>query len=95
MSYPSGEIRLLGKDIYAISYSPDGKYLVYSSPDLEVKRSFDESDWEMTDGHKEGIFVREIATGRTAYVECDVDNYDLWGVERREFYWLDKSVIDG
>lgn len=95
LSYPSGEIRLLGKDIYAVSYSPDGKYLVYSSPDLEVKRSFDESDWEITDGHKEGIFVREIATRRTAYVECDVDNYDSWGVERREFYWLVKSVIDG
>lgn len=33
--------------------------------------------------------------GRTAYVECDADNYDSWGLERREFYWLDKSVIDG
>ena len=95
LSYPSGEIRLLGEDAYAISYSPDGKYLVYSSPDLEVKRSFDESDWEMTDGYKEGIFVREIATGRTAYVECDIDHYDSWGVEWRAFYWLNKSVIDG
>ena len=94
LSYPSGEIRFLGKDIYAISYSPDGKYIVYSSLDLEVKYDFDDSDWEMTDGHKEGIFVREVATGRTAYVGCDVDNYDSWGVEWREFYWLDNNVIE-
>lgn len=94
LSYPSGAIKLLGKDIYAISYSPDGKYLVYSSPDLEVKYDFEDSDWEMTDGHKEGIFVREVATGRTAYVECDVDSYDSSGVQWREFHWLDKSVVD-
>lgn len=31
--------------------------------------------------------------GSTAYVECDADNYDSWGLERREFYWLDKVLL--
>ena len=97
IAYPSGEVTYLGEYMYAISFSPDGKYAAYSS-DVDY-----DSGVGMTDEEYErmericppGICVREIETGKTAYIYWDpYKNPEEDFMEYRSFRWIEKESFE-
>lgn len=88
VNYPSGDIRFLGKDMYSFSYSPDMKYIVYSSIDNEAGMELEPDEIEK---EFSGIYVKEIKSGETAYIGCD---NEWWRLNGRKFYWVDKKALD-
>lgn len=94
-TYPSGEIRYLGKDMYYPCYSPDGKYIAYSSPDGEACYDLDEKESGEVLRILPGIYILEMETGKIAYIKQDV--YDLdWAdrLDSRGFQWVEKDSFD-
>lgn len=94
-TYPSGEIRYLGKDMYYPWYSPDGKYIAYSSPDGEACYDLDEEEAEEVIKILPGIYILEVETGKTAYIKQDIDAID-WAdrLNTRSFQWVEKDCFE-
>ncbi|MBO5055725.1 MAG: hypothetical protein J6C64_05135 [Lachnospiraceae bacterium] len=88
IGYPSGDIKLLGKDMYSLSYSPDRKYIVYSSIDNETGMELEPYEIEE---FLSGIYIQEIETNKIAYIECQ---NEWWQLSRRNFYWIEKDAIN-
>lgn len=88
ISYPSDEIRFLGKDMYSLSYSPDMKYIVYAGIDNEAGLELEPDELAEL---LSGIYIKEIKTGRTAYIEC---NNEWWQVNGRNFCWMEKDAVN-
>ena len=89
-AYPSGEIKYLGKDMYYPRYSPDGKYIAYSSPDMEACYGLDEAEAEEVLRILPGIYILEVETGKTAYIKQDVDD----SLITRTFKWVEKDCFE-
>lgn len=89
-TYPSGEIKYLGKDMYYPWYSPDGKYIVYSSPDMEACYDLDWDETEEVLRILPGIYILEVETGKTAYIKQDVDD----SLITRTFQWVEKDCFE-
>lgn len=87
ISYPISDVKLLGEDMYFMSYSPDMKYIVYSGINNEAGMELEQDEIA---GLLSGIFVKEIKTGKTAYIEC---NYEWWQLNERNFYWIDEDAM--
>lgn len=86
IEYPSGEVTYLGEYLYRPSFSPDGKYLAYSGIDYDNVVGM-----ELEEEHQlppPGIYVKEIETGKTAYI--------YWGrlSQERFFLWLEKESFE-
>ena len=76
IAYPSGEVTYLGEYMYSVCFSPDGKYAAYSSDvdydDGVVMENEKHDEYErMKRICPPGICVREIETGKTAYLYWD------------------------
>ena len=100
IAYPSGEVTYLGEYLYSPCFSPDGKYVAYSSIDydngvtLEEEKYADEYERLMRICPP-GIYVREIETGKTAYIYWDPDkNPDEDYMEYRHFMWIEKEGFE-
>lgn len=90
VSYPSGDMKYIGKDIYSLCYSPDRKYAAYSNCDHDDYYDFDTKDFNEVKTMPEGIYILEIETGRTAYIEQDSElNYQC-----RNFQWGEKKSFN-
>ncbi|MDE5597300.1 MAG: hypothetical protein K2J04_05660, partial [Lachnospiraceae bacterium] len=93
IDYPSGEVTYLGEYLYSPSFSPDGKYMAYSSIDGDNVIDMDPAEYEQTPSP--GIYVREVETGKTAYIywypsrETGEDY-----MESRGFQWLEKEAFE-
>lgn len=46
LTYPSGDLKYLGKDMYCLSYSPDRKYVAYSEPCNEDAFDLNEEEYK-------------------------------------------------
>ena len=92
--YPSGEIKYLGKDMYYLCYSPDGKYIAYSSPDYEAFYDLDLDEAKEVSKILPGIYILEVETGKTAYIEQYVEDADDIGFFTRTFQWVEKEQAE-
>lgn len=93
IDYPTGEVTYLGEYLYSPSFSPDRKYMAYSSIDGDNAIDMDPAEYEQT--LSPGIYVREVETGKTAYIywypsiETGEDS-----MEFRGFQWIEKEVFE-
>lgn len=93
IDYPSGGVTYLGEYLYSPSFSPDGKYMAYSSIDGNNSIDMDPAEYEQTPSP--GIYVMEVETGKTAYIywypsrETGEDY-----MESRGFVWLEKGAFE-
>ena len=94
-TYPSGEIRYLGTDMHCPCYSPDGKYIAYSSPCSADWNDVDEKDIEEMERILPGIYILEVETGKTAYIKQDMNDIH-WAatLEFRTFQWVEKDCFE-
>ncbi|MBD5472715.1 MAG: hypothetical protein HDR20_07425 [Lachnospiraceae bacterium] len=95
-TYSSGETRYLGKDMYYPCYSPDGKYIAYSSPDSEAYFDLDAEEAEEVDRILPGIYILEVDTGKTAYIRQDIHDIADWAeqLNTRAFQWVEKECFE-
>ena len=86
ITYPSGEVTYLGEYLYSPCFSPDGKYVAYSGIDYDNVVAMDLEEEEQIP--PPGIYVKEIETGKTAYI--------YWNrlPEERTFMWLEKEEFE-
>ena len=97
IAYPSGEVTYLGEYMYSICFSPDGKYAAYSSDaDYDSKVDMEPEEYErMKRICPPGICVREIETGKTAYIYWDpAKNPEENYMEYRHFMWIEKESFN-
>lgn len=93
IDYPSGKVTYLGEYLYSPSFSPDRKYMAYSSIDGDNAIDMDPAEYEQTPSP--GIYVREVETGKTAYIywypsiKTGEDS-----MEYRGFQWLEKEAFE-
>ena len=93
IDYPAGEVTYLGEYLYSPSFSPDGKYMAYSSIDSDNSIDMDPAEYEQTPSP--GIYIMEVETGKTAYIywypsrETGEDY-----MEYRGFQWIEKESFE-
>ena len=93
IAYPSGEVTHLGDYLYSPSFSPDGRYLAYSSVDFDNRTGMKQIEYEQTP--PPGIYIREIETGKTAYIYWDPSqNPEEDYFEYRDFLWIEKESFE-
>ena len=93
IAYPSGEVTYLGEYLYSLRLSPDGKYAAYTSVDYDNGVSMDPMEYEQTP--PPGIYVKEIETGKTAYLYWDpFRNPEEDYFEYRDFLWIEKESFE-
>lgn len=97
IAYPSGEVTYLGEYMYSACFSPDGKYVAYSSDadyDDGVEMEPEERE-RMERICPPGICIREIETGKTAYIYWDpAKNPEEDYMEYRHFMWIEKEEFE-
>lgn len=86
IAYPSGEVTYLGEYLYSPCFSPDGKYVAYSGIDYDNVVAMDLDEQEQLP--PQGIYIKEMATGKTAYIDWDRLP------ENRSFMWLEKESFE-
>lgn len=93
IAYPSGEVTYLGEYLYSPCFSPDGKYMAYSSVDYDNGVDMEPAEYEQTP--PPGIYVREVETGKTAYIYWNpsVETGEDF-LEYRFFIWLEKESFE-
>lgn len=92
ITYPSGEVTYMGEYLYSACFSPDGKYVAYSS--IEYDTMYDMS-WEEKKTIVPGIYVLEVETGKTAYIYWDPSkNPEEDFMEYRNFMWIEKEGFE-
>ncbi len=92
ITYPSGEVTYLGEYLYSACFSPDGKYVAYSS--IEYDTMYDMS-WEEKKTIVPGIYVLEVETGKTAYIYWDpLKDPEEEFMELRSFLWIEKESFE-
>lgn len=93
IAYPSGEVTYLGEYLYSLRFSPDGKYAAYTSVDYDNGVGMDPIEYEQTP--PPGIYVKEIETGKTAYIYWDPSrNPEEDYLEYRDFLWIEKESFE-
>ena len=93
IDYPAGEVTYLGEYLYSPSFSPDGKYMAYSSIDGNNSIDMDPAEYEQTPSS--GIYVMEVEIGKTAYIywyPSSETGEDY--MESRGFVWLEKGAFE-
>lgn len=92
VEYPSGKATYLGEYMYSVCFSPDGKYAAYS--DVDYDNGVGRSDEDMDHFPPDGIYVREIETGKTAYIPWYYDRFAYEFMEYRSFLWIEKEGFE-
>lgn len=90
VSYPSGDMKYIGRDMFSLCYSPDGKYVAYSNCDNEDYYNFDDKDYDEVSAMPDGIYILEIETGRTAFIEQDSE----LSYASHRFQWVEKESFN-
>lgn len=95
IAYPSGEMTYLGEYMYSPWFSPDGKYVAYSSIDYNNGVGMEHGrPEEYAQTPPDGIYVREVETGKTAYIYWK----PMWPeedyMEYRNFLWIEKAAFE-
>ena len=95
LSYPSGDVKYLGKDMYCLSYSPDRKYVAYSEPCNEDGFDLDEEEYKEIKRILPGIYILEVETGKIAYISMDINDIE-WAemLVSRSFEWVEKDCFE-
>lgn len=93
IAYPSGEVTYLGEYLYSPRFSPDGKYLAYSSVDYDNGVDMEPEEEKQTP--PPGIYVREVETGKTAYIYWNpsIETGEDF-LEYRTFTWIEKEGFE-
>lgn len=93
IAYPSGEVTYLGEYLYSPCFSPDGKYLAYSSVDYDNGVGMEPEEEKQTP--PPGIYVREVETGKTAYIYWNpsIETGEDF-LEYRFFTWMKKESFE-
>ncbi len=91
VEYPSNKVKYLGKDMYSLCYSPDKKYIVYSSIDHEFGMGLSKDEMAETRDILPGIYLMEMETGKVAYIEINMEWYSL---NNRKFLWIEKENFE-
>lgn len=93
IAYPSGEVNYLGEYLYSLCFSPDGKYAAYSDVDYDYGVDM---DWEEEKRvPPPGIYIREMETGKTAYIYWNPSqNPEEDFMEYRDFIWIEKEAFE-
>lgn len=93
IAYPSGEVTYLGEYLYSPCFSPDGKYLAYSCLDYENGVDMEPEEEKQTP--PPGIYVREVETGKTAYIywHPSIETGENF-LDYRTFTWLEKESFE-
>ncbi len=93
IAYPSDEVTYLGEYLYSPCFSPDGKYLAYSSVDYDNGVGMEPEEEKQTP--PPGIYVREVETGKTAYIYWNpsIETGEDF-LEYRFFTWLKKESFE-
>lgn len=93
IDYPAGKVTYLGEYLYSPSFSPDRKYMAYSSIDGDNAIDMDPAEYEQTPSP--GIYVREVETGKTAYIYW-YPSRETWedSMEFRGFQWIEKEAFE-
>ncbi len=93
IAYPSGGVTYLGEYLYSPCFSPDGKYMAYSSVDYDNGVGMDPAEYEQTP--PPGIYVWEVETGKTAYMywHPSIETGEDY-MEYRDFMWLEKESFE-
>lgn len=91
VEYPSNKVKCLGKDMYSLCYSPDKKYIAYSSIDHEFGMSLSEDEMVETREMLPGIYLMEVETGKVAYIEMNIEWFNL---NNRNFLWIEKESFE-
>lgn len=74
-------------------FSPDGKYAAYSNVDYNDR--FDIEPEEKAQMPPPGIYIREVETGKTAYVYWDPSrNPEEDFMDYRDFIWIEKEAFE-
>ena len=93
IAYPSGKVTYLGEYLYSPSFSPDGRYLAYSSVDYDNRAGMKSTEYEQSP--PPGIYVRDIETGKTAYIYWDPSRNPKEDIfEYRDFLWIEKDSFE-
>lgn len=93
IAYPSGEVIYLGEYMYSACFSPDGKYVAYS--DVDYDNRVDMEQEERAQMPPRGIYVKEVETGKTAYIYWDPSkNPEEDFMEYRNFMWVEKERFE-
>lgn len=93
ISYPSGEVTYLGEYLYSVCFSPDGKYVAYS--DVDYDNRVDMEQEERAQMPPQGIYIKEVETGKTAYIYWDPSkNPEEDFMEYRDFMWIEKEGFE-
>ncbi|MCM1387733.1 MAG: hypothetical protein NC231_10425 [Bacillus sp. (in: Bacteria)] len=95
IDYSSGEVTYLGEYLYSPSFSPDGKYMAYSDIDADDALVMDMEPEEYERMPSPGIYVKELETGKTAYIywyPSRETGEDF--MEFRGFQWIEKEAFE-
>ncbi len=93
ISYPSGEVTYLGEYLYSVCFSPDGKYAAYSDVDYDNRVDMEQEEREQMPS--QGIYIKEVETGKTAYIYWDPSkNLEEDFMEYRNFMWIEKEGFE-
>ncbi|MDE6388753.1 MAG: hypothetical protein K2L82_13225 [Lachnospiraceae bacterium] len=79
--------------MYSVCFSPDGKYAAYS--DVDYDNRVDMEQEERAKMPPRGIYIKEIETGKTAYIYWDPSKNPEEGfMEYRNFMWIEKEGFE-
>lgn len=92
VDYPSGEATYLGEYMYSVCFSPDGKYAAYSDVDYDNGVGMEPEEAEKCP--PDGIYIKEIETGKTAYIPWYYDMFACDFMEYRGFMWIEKEGFE-
>lgn len=92
IAYPSGKVDYLGEYMYSPWFSPDGKYVAYSSIDYDDRVDMEPDEYAQTP--PPGIYVREVETGKTAYIYWNPSRPEEDFMEYRNFLWIEKAAFE-
>lgn len=78
--------------MYSMCFSPDGKYAAYSDVDYDDGVGMEPE--ELDKCPPDGIYVKEIETGKTAYIPWYYDMFACDFMEYRGFMWIEKEGFE-
>lgn len=101
ITYPSGDIEILGNFMYGTTYSPDGKYLVYCTGNIELfwmgETMGEDPDYMDLESRwleiPAGWYVEELETGNKTYIPMPVWDNNFMPLYGGRCVWIEKTKL--